>query len=35
MDVIKLVYHREVINTGQGKPEDWKRDSRSAVGYIT
>lgn len=35
MDMIKLLYHREVINIGQGKPGDRKRHSRNAVDYIT
>lgn len=35
IDIINLGYDKEVINIGQGKPGDWKRDSRNATDYIT
>lgn len=33
--MINLSYEKEVINIGEGKPGDWKRDSRNAIDYIT
>lgn len=35
MDIIKQFYHWEVINIGQGRPRDRKKDSRKVIDYIT